>query len=90
MNNHFTYKEVSPDGLEQETWRFWLNDRLCLVLNYYERAERPTKRHGFKVLGKWDRLASFRRGNTLPEKPAVPDEVRAAIMADAVSKLHFE
>ena len=89
MYNHFTYKKVSPDGLEQETWRFWLNDRLCLVLDDYERAERPTKRHGFNAIDIWTRLSHSRR-STLSERPAVPDEVRAAIMADAVSKLHFE
>lgn len=89
MYNHFTYKKVSPDGLEQETWRFWLNDRMCLVLDYYERAERPTKRHGFKAKDAWHRLSSFRRGTTMTEKPCVPTEVRSAIMADAMGQLHF-
>ncbi len=87
MYSYFTFKKASP--LEQETWRFWLNDRLTLVLDYYERAERPTKRHGFRASDIWSRL-SYERRSTISERPVAPDEVRKAIMADVLSKIHFE
>lgn len=58
-------ERVSEDLLTVEKWRFLFVDRGCrLVLDTYSKLVKPTKRHGFKVVEKYDRLNQ--RDNRMP------------------------
>jgi hypothetical protein len=65
------------NDLHKETWHYWFNDsRLKLILDWYKMEDRPTKRHGWKVVCKLERGYGQMSDVAMP----VPDEVRAEVL----------
>lgn len=71
-----------PDGLAQEWYRFWFCERdWALYLDRYERRERPTRRHKFRVVDAYDRLDR----KVVPRQPVVlTDEIREKVVQEFV------
>lgn len=65
----------------REEWDYYLNEhRMTLVLDSYRLQERPTKRHGWRSVKWWDRLA--RPGTEQMDRADVPtpDHVKAEVL----------
>lgn len=66
-----------PNPLTEWTWRFWYYDRRhALVLDYYCTAERPSKRHKFRVTESYSRIDN-RRHNLQESDVVLPADVIA-------------
>jgi hypothetical protein len=72
----FITHETGND-LHKETWRYLFNDStLQLILDAYTMEDRPTKRHGWKVVWKWDGWTY----NVSRESVPVSHELRAEVL----------
>jgi hypothetical protein len=72
--------EIATDHSREE-WRYWLDERgMMLVLDSYKMQVRPTKRHGWRSVRWWERLA--RKGTKQMDRADVPTpaEVRAEVL----------
>jgi hypothetical protein len=81
MIPHIEHEAVAD--LKKRKWRYWLDERkLCLVLDRFWQYERPTKRHGWRVVEEWDRLArrQDRGGEMNREDVPVPESVREEVL----------
>jgi hypothetical protein len=82
---------TSADELEQETWKFYFDDRAAyLRLSSYSKSTRASKRHGFKPVAGDDSFAQARnrgyRRMTRDEAP-LPEDVAAEALATFISRL---
>ena len=78
---------TTTDGLIQETWNFWYNERnTTLVLSQYIYGVRPTKRHSFVVKHTYDRLMK-RESNLEVDFVPLPDDVAAEVKALFVASI---
>ena len=75
MNIRNSAERMSEDYLSCEVWKFWFYDYYgLLVLDYYAKMSRPTKRHKFRADEWWSRLDN--RGSSLKiEDVPFPDDV---------------
>lgn len=82
-----TVEEAAADQLSKTVYRYFNLNELDMVLDSIYHFQRPSKRHGWKRVKKWDRILG--RDNTMNrEEPPqwVKDEVRRR-MNDAIKFL---
>lgn len=80
-------EEVSSDGLRKQEWDFYFDvshgtDTFNLYLNDYTLYQRESKRHGWKIEGRYDRLE--RRHSTIDVADVPFDEDIKAVAKKAV------
>lgn len=85
-----TVERVSDDGLQRIAYRFWLrtDHGMLLVLDWYERSGRASKRHCFRVGNYWTRTGDKRNPACLRERPVVPDEVAEVAIEGMRARIH--
>ena len=77
--------------LERAVWHFYLDDRSMLLrlqnFYYYKRA---TRRHGWKLFDKWDRID--KRSNTLQDRRqcGATRGIQALAMAKLIESISME
>lgn len=79
--------EIDPDDLNSESWRFWFNhSQGVIVLDWFKRMSRPTKRHKFVVKEVYSRLKhnlryGYGSGVTDIPAPEIPQHVIERVRA---------
>lgn len=77
--------EVIKDDLNKDVYRFYQNG-LTFLLNDYVKLERKTKRHGWRVVGLYERL-NIRRSNVNLEDVPFTDEMVEIVRNKAISEI---
>ena len=77
--------EIIKDELNKDVYRFYQNG-LTFLLNDYVKLERKTKRHGWRVIGLYERV-SLRRGNIKLEDIPFTDEMVEMATNKAISQI---
>lgn len=86
-NETITISVESEDKLHRETWRFWFND-FCLVLDSYHVEARSSRRHVFKTMDGYERIASHHAGGWLKEAEVpLPSEIRERAIREFMAKV---
>lgn len=69
--SHLSVNVISLDGLSCEKWVWYYRSNWhIMILDTYLYMEKKTKRHGFKVIKRWDRLT---RQYSNMDNPMTPD-----------------
>lgn len=75
-----TIEHISEDGLSRSEWRYYNLKNLEMTLDWIIHQSRPSKRHGWRTVKKWERI--MRRDCTMEREESpqwVKDEVRRRI-----------
>lgn len=81
MNHLVIVERVESDGLRKTEYRYRMREDLKVELDRTMHFERPTKRHGWRVIKFWSRLSICRDNTMEREEPPqdVKDEIRRKI-----------
>lgn len=79
--------EVNHSELSQTIYRFWITERLLVVLDSISHFERQTKRHKFVSNKHWMRLS--RRDSTI-ERENPPESVKEQAKQKLIEMIKFE
>lgn len=74
MSKNIEVINMSGDSLERQTYSFWINDNLELLMHRFSIETRESKRHKFVTKQLWS--FNNRRSNTIKERPIVSDSVK--------------
>lgn len=80
----------SEDLLTCQKWGFWVNsgrwDEIRVILDTYTETKRPTKRHGWKLSGVYNRI--MHRNNTIKvDEVAIPEDVAAEARVKIINSI---
>lgn len=93
MMHNIRHEIISENGLRKEIYRYWFDDRIMrLVLDLYLVEEKATKRHGWRVVARWQRtgrpegtVQNIRRED-VPQR----DDVRREVLRQFVESITIE
>lgn len=87
MNETITLSVESEDKLRRETWRFWFHD-FHLVLDSYAIEARTSRRHVYRAMDGYERIASHHAGGWLKEAEVpLPSEIRERAIREFMARI---